>query len=190
MIAAGQVVGIYIAPAAGTPVVSLRESEALPGTGLAGDRYANHIGYYSNDTRYPPTGRHLTLIAAEDLERLAGDTGIILNSGEHRRNIVTRGIDLSALLGARFRIGEVECIGIRPCPPCAHLEELTQEGVLRGLARGGGVRAEILSGGTIRVGDAIRIEADAGAPDGTVAGEPIPKHQVGSHTPGKLTLLG
>ena len=161
MIAAGRVVGIYIAPAAAAPVISLRESEALRGMGLAGDRYANRIGYYSNDTRYPPTGRHLTLIAAEDLEQLARDTGIVLNSGQHRRNIVTRGIDLSTLLGARFRIGEVGCIGIRPCPPCTHLEELTQDGVLRGLARGGGVRAEILSGGTIRMGDAILIETAA-----------------------------
>jgi MOSC domain-containing protein YiiM len=163
---AGQVVRIYIAAAAGAQVVSLHESEALPGRGLAGDRYANGIGYYSNDMRYPRTGRHLTLIAAEDLERLAKDTEIILNSGEHRRNVVTRGVDLTALLGARFRIGEVECIGIRPCPPCAHLEELTQEGVLRGLAQGGGVRAEILSGGTIRVGDTIRIEAEAEARGG------------------------
>ena len=190
MIAAGQVVGIYIAPAAGTPVVSLRESEALPGTGLAGDRYANHIGYYSNDTRYPPTGRHLTLIAAEDLERLAGDTGIILNSGEHRRNIVTRGIDITALLGARFRIGEVECIGIRPCPPCASPRSTPSWVSSSRCAQGGGVRAEIMSSGTIHVGDAIRIEADADARDGTAAGEPVPKHQVDSHTPGKLTLLG
>ena len=164
MIAPGRVVGIYIAPAAAAPVVSLRESEAIRGAGLAGDRYANRIGYYSNDTRYPPTGRHLTLIAAEDLEQLARDTGIVLNSGQHRRNIVTRGIDLSTLLGARFRIGEVGCIGIRPCPPCAHLEQLARQGVLRGLAHDGGVRAEILSGGVMRVGDAVTLEDEKERP--------------------------
>jgi MOSC domain-containing protein YiiM len=162
--AAGRVVAIYIAPVAAAPVVSLRESAALAGRGLAGDRYAKQIGYYSNHPHYPPSGRHLTLIAAEGLERLARETGIALHSGEHRRNIVTRGVDLTALLGRRFRVGEVTCIGIRPCPPCAHLEQLARQGVLRGLAHDGGVRAEILSGGVMRVGDAVTLEDEKERP--------------------------
>ena len=81
---------------------------------------------------------------------------------EARRNIVTRGVDLNALVGKRFRVGEVECLGQRLCEPCAHLERLTalagKPGSLRALIHKGGLRADVLSDGAIRVGD--RIAAD------------------------------
>ncbi|MEA2306870.1 MAG: hypothetical protein QOH43_4150, partial [Solirubrobacteraceae bacterium] len=72
-----------------------------------------------------------------------------------RRNVVTRGIDLDALVGRRFRVGEVVCAGRRPCEPCAHLERLTEPGTLRGLVHRGGLRADVLTGGTIRLGDPV-----------------------------------
>ena len=72
-----------------------------------------------------------------------------------RRNVVTRGIDLNALVGRRFRVGEVECLGQRLCEPCAHLQRLTAPGTLRALVHRGGLRADVLTDGTIRVGDAV-----------------------------------
>ena len=78
-----------------------------------------------------------------------------LAPGEARRNVVTRGIDLNALVGRRFRVGEAECVGRRLCEPCAHLQRLTHPGILRDLVHRGGLRADILAGGAIRVGDAV-----------------------------------
>jgi MOSC domain-containing protein YiiM len=151
---AGKVVAIHIAPSVGEPMQSLAAAEAIAGEGLRGDRYRDGAGFYSA-TPIDPGARELTLIAEETLEAVQQETEIVLAPDEHRRNITTRTVDLDALLGKRFRIGEVVCEGIRGCPPCIHLEELTGKRVLKPLARRGGLRARIVEGGWIRVGDAI-----------------------------------
>ena len=94
-------------------------------------------------------GHDLTLIEAEVVDDLG------LAPEVPRRNVVTRGIDLNALVGRRFRVGEVECEGQRLCEPCAHLQRLTDPGLLRPLVHRGGLRADIVSGGVIRVGDVV-----------------------------------
>jgi MOSC domain-containing protein YiiM len=152
----GQIEGIFITTAAGEPMQALDEAQALGGAGLAGDRYVLGTGFYSDGN----TGRQLTLIAAEALETLAREHGVTLTPLECRRNVVTRGIELNGLVGQRFQIGEIACEGIRLCPPCNHLEELTRPGMLRGLARSGGLRAQVLNDGVMRVGDAIASAAD------------------------------
>ena len=105
-------------------------------------------------------GHDLTLIEAEVLEELSIPVGR-LSPQEARRNVVTRGIDLNAPVGERFRVGDVECIGRRLCEPCAHLERLTaaagKPGTLRALIHKGGLRADVLTDGEIRVGDTITI---------------------------------
>ena len=154
--ATGSVVGIFIAPAAGAPMIALTGVEVVAGRGLIGDRYFDGRGYYS---LIPPlTGRRLTLIAGEALDALTAETGITLAPDECRRNLVTRGIDLDALIGKRFRVGAIECYGERPCPPCGYLEGLTgKKGVNRGLTDRGGIRAEILLDGAIALGDEIAL---------------------------------
>lgn len=147
----GRVEGIYMGAEPGVMPGSMDEVKAFEGVGLKGDRYA--VGAGSQSVK-PGTGRHLTLIEREALEDLAA-SGITLSPGESRRNLETRGVDLNALIGKRFMVGEVECEGMRECAPCAHLEGITQPGVLSGLRGRGGLRAEIRSNGTIRVGDAI-----------------------------------
>jgi MOSC domain-containing protein YiiM len=147
---------IFTAPTASAPMVGHERIRAIAGEGLEGDRYTLGTGFYSDGQ----DGRQLTLIEAEDLERLNAG-GVELAQHECRRNLVTRGVALPALIGKRFRVGGVLCEGIRMCPPCNHLEELTRPGPLRGLARSGGIRAHILSDGVISVGDAIRAEDDA-----------------------------
>jgi MOSC domain-containing protein YiiM len=153
-IGAGRVEGIFIAPAAGAPMIARERARVIAGRGLEGDRYFDGRGYYS---RVPPlTGRRLTLIEAEALEALARDTGITLAPDECRRNLVTRGIRLGGLIGRRFRVGAIECYGERLCPPCGYIEELTNKpGLNRGLTDRGGIRAEILLDGEIARGDLI-----------------------------------
>jgi MOSC domain-containing protein YiiM len=103
----------------------------------------------------PDPGQSITLIGAEALAGLREDTGIELSHEASRRNVLTRGIDLNALVGRRFRVGEVECEGIELCEPCNNLAKWTERGVLRGLVHRGGLRADILAGGFIAVGDAV-----------------------------------
>jgi MOSC domain-containing protein YiiM len=157
----GEVIAIHIASAASEPMQALQCATAIAGSGLDGDRYRNGIGFYSQ-VPTDPGGRELTLIAEEALAEVTTETGIQIPLHEHRRNITTRGIDVDALLGKQFRIGDVICEGVRACPPCNHLDELTRKPLLKPLARRGGLRARIVTGGEVRIGDRIeQLPADA-----------------------------
>jgi MOSC domain-containing protein YiiM len=102
-------------------------------------------------------GADLTLIEAEALEAVNEETDLELTHEESRRNVLTRGIRLNDLVGTKFRVGEVECLGVELCDPCAHLQSVTRPGVLRALVNRGGLRADALSSGTIAVGDSIAV---------------------------------
>lgn len=149
----GKVISIYITPQASENMISLEKVTALAGKGLEGDRYYLETGTYSNK---PDPGRQVTLIEFETIEALQRETGIVLQPGDTRRNLVTTGVALNHLVGRKFSVGEVVLAGLRLCEPCSHLESMTQEGVLSGLVHRGGLRAEILHGGKIQVGDLIR----------------------------------
>ena len=150
----GVVFAIHVTPEAAGEMVSVPEICAVPGQGLEGDRYFRKAGTYS--TR-PGTGREVTLIEAEAVEAIAREAGIVLAPGASRRNITTRGVALNHLVGQRFRVGEVTLEGVRLCEPCAHLESLTQAGVRESLIHRGGLRARILTEGTLRVGSPIQL---------------------------------
>ena len=149
----GSVEAIHIAPAAEAPAVAVDAARAIAGKGIEGDRYFDDGGTFSDDPR--SGGRDITLVEAEAVEGLRADTGIELAPGETRRNVVTRGVALNDLVGRRFMVGEVECVGRRLCDPCSHLEKLTQPGVLKGLVNRGGLRADVARDGVIRPGDAV-----------------------------------
>jgi len=150
--AQGTVVHIYIAATAAAPMVAETTGEIAAGKGLAGDRYFNATGTFSNE---PGSGREITLIEIEAIEALKRDYNIELGPDQARRNIVTRGVALNHLVDREFKLGDVTLRGTRLCEPCAHLEKLTRKGVMRGLIHRGGLRAEVLNGGTIRIGDQI-----------------------------------
>lgn len=150
----GKVIAIHIAGAASEPMQALQTAMAFAGFGLQGDRYHNGVGFYSQ-VPTDPGARELTLIAEEALAEVTAETGIKVPLHEHRRNITTRGIDVDALLGQQFRIGAVICEGVRACPPCNHLDELTGKPLLKPLAHRGGLRARIVTGGELRIGDLI-----------------------------------
>jgi hypothetical protein len=152
----GEVIGIYVTEIKTAPMRSLPMATAIPDKGLEGDRYAVGAGTFtprSDRLR----GYDITLIESEVLDRLTLADGTRLAPEESRRNLVTRGIDLNALVGREFRIGPVRAFGQRLCEPCVHLQRLTRPGVVAGLVHRGGLRADLLSGGEIHIGD--RIEA-------------------------------
>ena len=146
--ARGTVEAIVLAGTAEAALSTVATARAIAGRGLEGDRYADGAGTFSAGGG---RGHDLTLVAAEVLEEVG------LSAVDARRNLIVRGIDLDALRGRRFRVGEVECLGQRRCEPCAHLEGLTRPGVLRALVHRGGLRADILRGGELRVGDPVQV---------------------------------
>jgi hypothetical protein len=146
----GTVEGLAVAPAAEAPMLLLDVAQAHAGRGLDGDRYAAGVGTFSSRAGRRP-GYDLTLIAAEVLEDMAA-AGQALDFAGTRRNVLTRGIDVNALIGRRFRIGDVLCEGRRLCEPCVHLDRLSGPGILRPLIHRGGLRVDVLTDGEIRLG--------------------------------------
>jgi MOSC domain-containing protein YiiM len=142
----GRVESIYLGAEAEVPLDAVPEARVVEGRGLEGDRYFDGAGTFSD---WPGDGRHVTLVEREALD----DVG--LDGAAARRNVVTSGIGLNDLVGRTFSVGEVVLRGTRLCEPCAHLEGLTRPGVLRELVHRGGLRADVVSGGVIRVGDAV-----------------------------------
>jgi MOSC domain-containing protein YiiM len=152
-LATGVVEYIHIAVDAGAPVRAVAAVRAFAGVGLEGDRYANGRGHYQGEK----VSRDLTLVEAEALEELRRKHGIELDPGGTRRNVTTRGIELNELIGRSFSIGEVLCRGTHLCEPCQYLADLTGLPLLRPLVHRGGLRADIIRGGTIRCGDPVRL---------------------------------
>lgn len=150
----GTVVSIHVAPVGGGQAGPVGQVLAVPGRGLEGDRYFKRLGTYSSQ---PGLGREVTLIEFEAIEALRRDYGIEIDPGETRRNIVTRGVPLNHLVGREFIVGEAALRGIRLCEPCSHLESLTQKSVRRALVHRGGLRADIVAQGLIRVGDTVQV---------------------------------
>lgn len=163
----GNVISIHIARAASAPMDSVTEVRAVPGRGLEGDRYFLGTGVYSKQSSFG--GREVTLIETETVEALLGGVlnaegerlGLELSPADTRRNIATAGVPLNHLVDREFWVGGVRLRGTRLCEPCKYLEDLTQRGVLGGLIHRGGLRAQILTEGVIRVGDVVRPDTPA-----------------------------
>jgi len=151
----GVLAGIYVVDTPGDPMQSVDEIKAVAGRGLEGDRYAEGEGTFSGN---PGAGRQVTLIEREAVDAVVRDYGIELTPGDTRRNLVTEGVSLNHLVGREFRVGKVVLRGVRLSEPCAHLEKLTRAGVRQALIHRGGLRADIIEGGSIKVGDAISVQ--------------------------------
>ena len=149
----GMVEQIFIAGYSGEPMHAVDSIEALEGCGLRGDRYVFRTGFWSG-----VDGRQVTLIEGEILSTIAEDTGLPILCGEHRRNIVTRGIRLAQLLTRRFRVGEAVFEYAGPRPPCSHIQTLTRPGTARALfGQRGGIGARVIRSGVIRPQDSILV---------------------------------
>ncbi len=150
----GRLVAILIAASASAAMAAMDAVEAVAGVGLLGDRYASGAGTFSPSPQRPDF--EVTLVEQENLDHHTRESGTEFNASMARRNLVTLGIDLNALVGREFQVGAVRLRGIRLCEPCNHLAKATHAGILRGLLHRGGLRAAIVEGGTLRVGDIIR----------------------------------
>jgi MOSC domain-containing protein YiiM len=139
---------IFVASQPGELPAPVERVRAYAGRGLEGNRY------FWEDGDAPP-GRGVTLIAAEAMDAVALEGNVSIEPAATRRNVLTRGIDVNDLVGKRFRIGDVECEGVELCEPCAHLESMTQPGVIKALAHRGGLNADILTDGEINLGDPV-----------------------------------
>ncbi len=148
----GTVHEIYIAPEGSARMRKVDEAQAVASMGLRGDRYCERTGYYSGWDEC-----QVTLIEAEEIEAIAADSGLQVLNGEHRRNIVTRGVRLDELVGHAFRAGDAVLAFDRPRPPCAYIQSITEPGMTRALAGKSGICALVVKGGVIRPGDEIAV---------------------------------
>jgi MOSC domain-containing protein YiiM len=148
----GTVAHIFIAPSRGAPMQSVVRAEAVTESGLIGDRYAD-----ASIRRGPDY--QLTLIELENIRAFEEVTDHVLSADAPRRNIVTSGIALNALVGHQFRVGQVVAEGLELCEPCSLFKRRTYPEALRFFVGKGGLRARIVAGGVIAVGDLICPEA-------------------------------
>jgi MOSC domain-containing protein YiiM len=149
----GMVEAIFVAAAGSRAMQAVDEVQALEGRGLEGDRYCTRRGYWTGVDEC-----QVTLIEGEDLDRITAEYGVAVTEGQHRRNIVTRGLDLSDLYGRRFRVGQALFEFDRPRPPCRYIASITEAGMTRALGgRRGGICARVLQSGIIRPGDRIEV---------------------------------
>jgi MOSC domain-containing protein YiiM len=171
----GRVVEIWLTGAAAAPMRRVPSVDAVAGVGLAGDRYALGGGTWA---QYPELEKQVTLIDRDDVAAVAAETSSDLSPGNTRRNLVTTGIELPALVGQWFTVGDALLFGMKRCPPCAHLERLTGVRLVKAMVHRGGINAAVFGGGPISDGSVVRPvpeeeAADRGAPTG--AGRPVPR---------------
>jgi MOSC domain-containing protein YiiM len=157
---------IYITDEGSAPMESRQEVQAVANRGIRGDRYMRGTGYYS-----PYDVCETTFIESEAIEEIRDQQGIDLTDGRHRRNFVTRGVDVHDLLDQRFRVGGAVFEGTRPRPPCVHVEQVAgEEGVSRALTDGrGGICARVADSGAVAVGDEVEPLGPVEDPDGLIA---------------------
>jgi MOSC domain-containing protein YiiM len=153
----GRLLHIHIAPVKSVRMEEQEHARLITGRGIEGDRYFFGTGTYSPK----PDVREVTLFEIEVLEALARNDpplqagAILIEPGDHRRNLTVRGVPLGHLVGKRFRIGDVVLSGGRLNFPCKYLEKLLERPVYLPLYNRSGLNCRIEQGGTIRRGDVI-----------------------------------
>ena len=123
--------------------------EVLANQGIIGDRHFKEF----NDPY-----SQLSLIESENIDNYNIKYGLNIPYIDFRRNIITKGIQLNNLVGKKFLIGKVELEGVDLCRPCRHLSEvLNQDNIIKEFLRRGGLRCQILSSSSIKVGNKIKV---------------------------------
>ena len=123
--------------------------DVLANQGVLGDRHFKEFNDPYNQ---------ISLIEAENIDHYNIKFGLNIPYLNFRRNIVTKGIKLNDLVGKKFQIDNVDLEGIDLCRPCRHLcEILEQDNIIKEFLRGGGLRCQILSSSSIRIGSKIKV---------------------------------
>jgi MOSC domain-containing protein YiiM len=146
----GQVTWIGVRPARKAPLVSLDAAEISREAGLVGDHYSGRPNLDGRGGK-----RQVTLIQAEDLAAIAGYLGREVTPGDLRRNFVVSEINLRALKDRRFQVGEAVLEATDDCHPCSRMETILGPGGYNAVRGHGGITARVISGGKVRVGDAV-----------------------------------
>jgi MOSC domain-containing protein YiiM len=125
------------------PLYQLDEIECVAGHGVRGDRFFDYNDDYKGQ---------ITFFSREVFEEVCRSLGADLHSaGVTRRNVITEGSDLNALVGRRFTVQGVEFEGVSECKPCYWMDHAIAPGAEMALQGRGGLRARILSDGRLRV---------------------------------------
>jgi MOSC domain-containing protein YiiM len=144
---------ICIARKKGGELILLQSVSVVAGAGIVGDRA------FGAKQKYP--GQNITLVAAEEIERFNADHGVSIPLTDTRRNLVTRGVRLNDLVGRTFTVGAITLRGVELCEPCSTLGRylsatgLSPARVVRALTHRAGLRADVVTSGTISIGDSI-----------------------------------
>jgi MOSC domain-containing protein YiiM len=150
----GTIERIYIAPGKRRKVKRIESAELEAGSGIVGDRYhALALQYVERDMPVP--ANHISFVEQEKLDEFIGRHALQVDYGDFRRSVITRGIDLNALVGQHFRVGEAVCYGVELCEPCSQLARIVHKAVLTEMRLTAGLRAIILESGSVWPGDAI-----------------------------------
>jgi len=144
--------GIFIAENAGTPMQSVEYAELVSGKGILGDRYLNKTGYWD-----PVEGCQVTLISEYDLKQAKRGNSLTFDKGQHRRNLVIKGIKTKALEGKRFKIGDAIFCYEKPRPPCGYLNKIEGKGMALALSYNSGICIRVIQGGRLSIGDIVHI---------------------------------
>lgn len=151
-----KVLAIFTAPHRAAPPQSQQRVSLLSGAGIIGDRYCDtQESFLERPLQQRAT--EVTLIEAEAIEDFNLACGLTLGYGDFRRNIVTRGVDLNALVGKRFRLGTIEFEGIELCEPCSSLARRVTPLVLPHMVHRAGLRAAAVSSGELQLGDTFSL---------------------------------
>ncbi len=132
-----------------------------PGRGIAGDRFETG--------RYP-----ITFFSLEVAQMMEGPLGKTLDTADFRRNIIISGVNLCELIGRRFRIGGVIFEGLAHCNPCTWMNAVIGEGAYALMKGRGGLRARVVEGGTLTLGETT-LQSDT-----ILANDPLAPKQVAS----------
>ncbi len=157
---------IFLATEPGGALIETPHIRVVAGAGIEGDRYFN--------AKEEP-GQNLTLVEAEAIEDFNAKFGTRHGLSSTRRNLVTRGVRLDSLVGKEFSAGSVRLRGVELCEPCRGLgtalatAAVSRAAAVRYLAHRAGIRADILTSGTIAVG----VEITADSADSCIAFRPL-----------------
>ena len=146
---------LLIASSPSSPMESRPEVRAVPGKGIEGDRYFNGTGTFSPHPHKPDF--EITFIEQEKIDEFVRESGLSFTAQHARRNVVTQGVDLNALVAKEFMAGGIRLLGVRLCDPCNYLAKQTSPLTLSGLVHKGGLRVQILSEGILRTGDVVSV---------------------------------
>jgi MOSC domain-containing protein YiiM len=150
----GKLIWIGLRAARNQAMIQVDEVVADKNRGLIGDRYSGRSGK-----------RHVTLLQQEHLSVIASLADKQVSAEMLRRNLLVSGINLLALKGQYFSIGETVFLATGFCHPCSKMEKILGTGGYNVMRGHGGLTAQIITSGNLKINDSVIALADFNAGD-------------------------